>query len=266
MPPELVQRVLESAPPDVVLIGGQALAYWMGYYDIHAPGSTAPAISRDVDFFTPNAANTDPLHQFARAIRGRAEVNHISALSALIGSAVAPAEEGRVYNVDLLHDVVGLDRARIEANAVSVPVPGTGVMIRLMHPLDVLQSRNANLHSLTEKQDATGQLQFRLAIEVARVFLEEQIAAIAKDPAATERARDRTIFDTIRTVSDYSTEDAARKNAERYRIFLADAIPAWCIESEIFWEKQWPHLRERMSPNHAELCEERVGRHSTLKP
>lgn len=266
MPPELVQRVLESAPSDVVLIGGQALAYWMGYYDIHAPGSTAPAISRDVDFFTPSAANTDPLRQFARAIRGRAEVSHISALSALIGSAVAPAEEGRVYNVDLLHDVVGLDRARIEANAVCVPVPGTSVMIRLMHPLDVLQSRNANLHVLTEKQDATGQLQFRLAIEVARAYLEEQIEAIATGDAATEQERDRAIFDAINTVSDYSTEDAAKKNAARYGIFLADAIPAWHIASETFWEKQWPHLRERMSPEHAELCEERADRHSALRP
>lgn len=266
MPPALVQRVLESAPPDVVLIGGQALAYWMGYYDIHAPGSTAPAISRDVDFFTPSAANTDPLRKFARAIRGRAEINDLRALSALIGSAVAPAEEGRVYNVDLLHEVIGLKRERIEANAVHVPIPGTDVMIRLMHPLDVLQSRNANLHSLSEKQDATGQLQFRLAIEVARAYLEEQIEAIAKHEVATDQERDRAIFDAINTVNEYSTEDAARKNAARYGIFLADAIPAWQIVSETFWEKQWPHLRDRMSPEHAERCEERAGRHPAIRP
>lgn len=31
MPPELVQRVLARASLDVMLIGGQALAYWMGF-------------------------------------------------------------------------------------------------------------------------------------------------------------------------------------------------------------------------------------------
>jgi hypothetical protein len=266
MPLELVQRVVESAPTDVVLIGGQALAYWMGFYDVRAPASTAPAISRDVDFFTPNAGNSEPLKQFARAIRGRAEVNDIRNLSPLIGSAMAPAEEGRVYNVDLLHDVVGLKGDRIEANAVRVPVPGTTCVLRVMHPLDVLQSRNANLHSLVEKQDEVGQLQLRLAIEVARAYLEEQIEAIAKNTSATAEQRHRAVFDAIRIVSEYATEDAARKNAERYGIYLANAIPAWLIESNVFWEKQWPHLRNRMSPDYVDQCEEWAERNSSPRP
>ncbi len=257
MPPELVQRVLERAPPDVVLIGGQALAYWMGYYGIHDPAGIAPAVSRDVDFFTRDASNFHPLRQFADAIGGRAEVRDIRALSALIGSAVAPAGEGRVYNVDLLHAVVGLERESIEANAVMVAVPGTELMLRVMHPLDVLQSRNANLHSLTEKQDEAGQWQFRLAIEVARAYLEEQINAIDEDPDLSEAERRRKTFDAIGPVSDYASQDAARKNAERYGIHLADAIPVWRISADVFWRKQWPYLRERMSPGHVERCEQR---------
>lgn len=255
MPLELVQRVLESAPSDVVLIGGQALAFWMGYYAIHSHDSTAPAISRDVDFFTSNAANVEPLALFARAIHGREEIQDPRTLSALVGSAIAPAEEGRFYNVDLLHNVVGLKRQSIEENAVGVVVPGSDTMLRVMHPLDVLQSRNANLHILIEKQNEAGQLQLRLAIEVARKHLEEQIARIAHLADATDSERQRAIFDTIGIVSDYSTEDAASKNAERYGIHLADAIPALCIDSDLFWNKQWPHLRDRMSPKYADTCE-----------
>lgn len=262
MPPELVQRVLEHAPADVLLIGGQALAYWMGVYDVRAPSDAdaPPAISRDVDFFTPSAANTGPLKEFALALRGNAAVKDIRALSALIGSAVAPAEDGRVYNVDLLHAVVGLKRDRLEANAVEVSLPG-GHALRVMHPLDVLQSRNANLYSLVEKQDETGQLQLRLAIEVARAYLEEQFDAIAKS-----QERRRAIFDLIRPVTDYAAEDAARKNAERHGIHVADAIPAWRIESDVFWEKQWPHLRMRMSTDYADQCEERACRQSAPRP
>lgn len=260
MPADLVQRVLESATPDVMLIGGQALAFWMGVYDIQAPASAGPAISRDIDFFTGNAANSVPLKRFARAIHGREHINDLRNLSALIGSAVAPAEEGRIYNVDLLHDVVGLKRDRLQSNAVLVPLPGAKTELRVMHPLDVLQSRNANLHGLAEKQDDAGQLQFRLAIDVARAYLEEQIEAVAMDRTTTPQERQRLVFDLISTVSDYSTEDAARKNAERYGIHLADAIPAWRIDSEVFWQKQWPHLRVRMSADYAAQCEQKGGR------
>jgi hypothetical protein len=262
-PAELVQRVLECAPPEVMLIGGQALAFWMGVYNIQAPSSRGPAISRDVDFFTSNAANADPLMQFARAIRGRAEVHDIRSLSALIGSAFAPAEGGRVYNVDLLHSVVGIRRDQLEANAVVMQLPNSDKALRVMHPLDVLQSRSANLHELADKQDEVGQLQLRLAIEVARAYLEGEIDAIANDNA---KERERAIFDLISTVSDYSTGAAAKKNAERYGIFLADAIPAWRIESDVFWERQWPHLRERMSPDYAAQCEDWSGRYSSPVP
>ncbi|MCR6662652.1 MAG: hypothetical protein NVV60_05765 [Luteimonas sp.] len=260
MPPDLIRRVLEGASTGEVLIGGQALAYWMGVYNVRLPIGSGSAVSRDVDFFTRNAANITPLKQFALAIGGREEVNDIRNISALIGSAIAPAEDGRIYNVDLLHDVVGLDRDRLEANAFTVQLPGTDTEIRVMHPLDLLQSRNANLHLLTEKQDHAGQLQFRLAIEVARAFLEEQIDQITEDAELTVQQRQRAVFDAVSIVNDYSTEDAAKKNAERYGIFLADAIPAWRIESDVFWEKQWPHLRERMSQDYANECEEWVGR------
>jgi hypothetical protein len=258
MPRDLVDRVIDSASPDVVLVGGQALAYWMNYYRIPPP-TNLPAISRDVDFFTRDPANSAPLTMFARAIHGRKEVLPASAISALIGSAIAPAGDDRIYNVDLLHTVIGIERADIEAKAVDVTLPG-GKTIRVMHPLHVLKSRNANLHKLLEKQDDLGQLQFSLAIAVARAFVEQQLEEIAHDAHLKAKDRDHAAFDLIAVVSDYASEDAARKNAERYGIHLADAIPAWCISAPVFWEKQWPHLRERMSPAYASDCEQRAGR------
>lgn len=264
MPPELVRRVLECATPDVTLIGGQALAYWVGHYDIPIRGAI-PAISRDVEFFTRDATHAKPLGRFAKAIGGTAEALDARVISALIGSAMAPAGEGRVYNVDLLHTVVGLARESVEANAVTVSLPGTSVTVRVMHPLDVLQSRNANLHELEEKQDEAGCMQLELAIEVARAFLQEQLERIEALGTPDKHQHHRATFDALRSVSAYAREDAAKKNAERYGIFIADAIPAWCIRSSTFWERQWPHLRKRMSPEYARMCEERAGRRSSSK-
>jgi hypothetical protein len=249
MPPDLVARVLASAGEDVVLVGGQALAFWMARFGIRDP-EDRPAVSRDVDFLTADAANVAPLHRFARAIRGEARILGERAITALIGSAIAPAGEDRVYNVDLLHAVIGLEREAVMENAMTVTTRD-GTRFRVMHPLDLLQSRNINLHKLRDKQDALGQLQFRLAIEVARAQLELDI-----DAAEDERA----VFDAIAPVDEYSAEDAARKNTERYDAHLADAIPAWRISSPVFWSKQWQFLRARMSPTYAAECERRRSR------
>jgi hypothetical protein len=256
LPPALVDRVLRSALADVVLVGGQALAFWMDRFGIeHA--LRQPAVSRDIDFFTPDAANTAPLHRFAKAIGGQAKFQDTHALTALIGSAVAPADGDLVYNVDLLHSVFGLDRDDVMANAMEVR-SRDGVHFRVMHPLDVLQSRNANLCKLRDKQNALGEQQFRLAIDVVRAWFEGQIDDIERDASLSEHERDRAIFDLIGPVDEYSAEDAARKNASRCGIHLADAIPAWRITSPVFWSKQWQFLRARMSPDYARLCEERA--------
>lgn len=259
MPAEMIRRVLESATPDIVLVGGQALAYWMSVLDVRQPDDIGPAISRDVDFFTANATDTTPLAKFARAIGGRCHVERKESLSALIGSAIAPAEDERIYNVDLIQKVVGIERAEIEKHAIEVQLPDGNGTIRVMHPIHVLHSRNMNLHKLVEKQDDMGVLQYRLAIAVARAYLELRIDDIETRGDITDSERERAIFDAIRRVTEYSSEDAARKNAERYGVHLADAIPAWRIASPAFWKKQWPHLRDRMSQEHARLCEEWGG-------
>lgn len=254
MPAAMVLRVLQAAGEHEVLVGGQALAFWMDRYDIHQPGEL-PAVSRDVDFFTPDAANMEPLRRFARAIHGQSRILPMSAISALIGSAIAPAGDDGIYNVDLLHAVVGLTREELQRNAVRVHVEGVGHPVRVMHPLHVLQSRNANLHQLVEKQDDLGKLQFRLAIDVARRFLELEVDRVEADVAGG--GKEREILDVMRPVIDYASEAAARKNAERHGIHLADALPAWRIHAPAFWKGQWPHLRQRMSPAYAAACEDR---------
>lgn len=265
MPADMVARVLACAPENLVLIGGQALAYWMDVYGVHDKLGLAPAVSRDVDFFTPNAADTESLKGFANAIGGKAEVRSIHALSPLIGSAIAPASEGRVYNVDLLHDVMGLERQKLEANAVRVELPYDGKLLRVMHPLDLLASRNMNLHRLQDKQDEVGRSQLKLAIAVAREYLLQAIDAAYDNTQVSEEERQREVFNLIAVVSDYSTEDAAKKNAERHGIHLADAIPAWRVSAEVFWLRQWPRLRDRMSAVYVELCED-LARKSGVQP
>jgi hypothetical protein len=44
---ELLARILELAGLEMILIGGQALAFWAAYYSVPAPPI---AVTKDVDF------------------------------------------------------------------------------------------------------------------------------------------------------------------------------------------------------------------------
>lgn len=59
--------------------------------------------------------------------------------------------------------------------------------LRVMHPLDVLDSRIQNLEALAQKRNATGIAQARLAMDVVRAFIRQQIAADGERPALKAR-------------------------------------------------------------------------------
>ena len=44
---ELLKKVLASLSEDSVLVGGQALAYWVSYYGVQLPSQMSGAISDD---------------------------------------------------------------------------------------------------------------------------------------------------------------------------------------------------------------------------
>jgi len=248
MPPELVERVFSTAGDDVILVGGQALKFWMDHYDVRQPLHMI-AVTRDVDFFSPSASDVDVVMRFAEAIEGQYAIskNH---LSALVGMAYVQLDEHRVANVDVLHRVIGIERAKLQQRAVDVE-DVQGRHMRVMHPLDVLISRNINLHLLAEKQTEAGHQQLNLAIEVARCFLESRADVIPSEAA-------RELLDTFRPVMELARGGAAKKNATRFGIHVADAYPAYRVPADsCFWEKQWPYLRQAMSEEYADYCEDR---------
>lgn len=61
-------------------------------------------------------------------------------------------------------------------------------------------------------------------------------------------------FKPIRTLAN---TQAARKNAIRYGIHVADAIPAALVSPDsAFWERDWMVLHSLMSPPYAQCCED----------
>ncbi len=243
-PADVVDGLLDAAGPELVLVGGQALAIWLGLYGLRERTPDVPAVSNDVDFLAQAPADRKPVARLANVIHGKAVYPSARALTALVGQAVLDVSDEEYLNVDVIFKVVGIDGHSIRKRAVTVQPAGRPAFL-VMHPLDVLRSRVANLHEIPAKQNEKGKAQLALAIDVGRAFLHEQSRAI--DPAATAQGRS-PIQHYVSAIEKMATEDAGRKIAQRHALHVADAIDPHLIPPGPFWTKRWPELKKLMSP------------------
>jgi hypothetical protein len=163
VPPELLERILELADNGMILIGGQALAFWTAYYDTPAP---LIAITKDVDLIGTKA----DVERLARGLDARAVFPHKSAVTLLVGQVLKDLPGGNYINIDVMSRVHGdITTKAIASRAVLAESPAGPFLV--MHPLDVLQGRLENVYGLSAKQDEHGVAQLRVAIDVARKFV-----------------------------------------------------------------------------------------------
>lgn len=237
-------RLLQAAGSDLVLVGGQALAFWVQRYGIALQADVA-AISCDVDFLTPSAADRAVVERMARVLKGKAVYPNRRALTALVGQAYRDVNDEEFVNVDIIFKVLGLPQQQVRSRAVQVQLEGAEFFV--MHPLDVLRSRLANLYHLKDRQNDKGLTQLALAIEVVRHFLR----AMGLEHAGTSSALRSPLQPYISEIERLACEDAGRKVAKRYGVHVADAIDPSLISAPAFWQRKWPTLKALMSGGYA---------------
>lgn len=239
VPPEIVANLVAAAGPDLILIGGQSLAAWMGHYGVAMPGGFA-YVSKDVDFLARSAADRESVRRLADALGGRAEFPLLrAALTSLVGQAVRNISEAEVFNVDVLHSMWG---AKDDVRDRALTVSNGEAEYRVLHPLDVLKSRLDNLYGLKEKQTELGKAQLAAAIEVAQAFLRE---AAGREP---REARRPATLRYVGFIEKLATDDAGKKVAKRFGIHVADAIEPAAVRNKEFRERRLPQLVRLMSP------------------
>lgn len=244
-PRKVLESLLRAAGDDLVLVGGQALAFWVHRYDLVLPADVV-AVSADTDFLAPSAADRAAVLRMAAALQGKTQFPNRRALTALVGQAYLDINDDEFINVDVVFRVVGLTQEAIRKRAVRVEVDDTNFSV--MHPLDVLRSRAANLYQLVEKQNPKGVMQLALAIDVARQFLRDQARGLAQRTPARS-----PLQPFVSEVERLALDDAGRKVAKRFGLHVADAIDASLIPAGPFWQRKWPQLSLLMSRQYAAL-------------
>jgi hypothetical protein len=237
VPPELLERILELVGIDMILVGGQALAFWAAYYRSPAP---AIAITKDVDLLGTKA----DVERLARGLDAKAVFPHKIATTLLVGQVLKDLPGGGYVNIDVMFRVYGnIATEAIASRAVLAENPAG--RFRVMHPIDVLQGRLENVYGLSAKQDEHGVAQLRLAIDVARTF----VGDIASQEATGAHDSTRpVVLRHLARLEALALSDAGRKVAKRQGVHVADAIdPEPVSHIKPFMSKKLPQLLKLMS-------------------
>jgi hypothetical protein len=168
---EDVQTILSICTPRGLLVGGQALAFWADHLQVELPDSLTSGVTADADFIG-DAALAKSL---GNTLGWETWIPALDDATPQTGKVTHRLKDGGIKQVDFLSGVVGLTTKDIVRRAVDMEVPDIG-RLRVMHPIDVLDSRIQNLHLLPEKRTVAGIAQARLSVDMARAFIRGEIA------------------------------------------------------------------------------------------
>ncbi|MBL8624415.1 MAG: hypothetical protein JNK64_24115 [Myxococcales bacterium] len=166
----VVLQRLGDLTSTIVLVGGQALAFWVEHYvdRFDPPG---PINSKDIDFCGSQAA----VATAAARLGGTYEVPEPFAHTPSTGIVSFVDPSGHDRWIDFLGDPYGLSSVDVAkwSVEVEVPLPGVSVTFRVMHPVHCMRSRISNVGGLPGYQTAHALDQARASVSCAREFIRD---------------------------------------------------------------------------------------------
>lgn len=212
-----LETFLDSMGTEMVLVGGQALAFWMDRYGVLPE---AAAISNDGDALGP----PELARHIAARLRATLLVPRPQALTSLVAQIRVPTgKDGAMRSIDVLHLLYttgGLRKSREFTRSVwrdSVEIEWKpGRRIRVMHPLHVLDSRVQNAAGLLDTKGPHVVTQAAWAVDVAR----EAMRRVLRHPDDGGR-----LGAMIRQVHDLARSRAGRQILQEHGVEVLDAVP-----------------------------------------
>ncbi len=167
---EEVRQIVRICSPRGLLVGGQALAFWADHLQVERPATLVSGVTADADFIGDSALARD----LGRHLGWRVWIPALDDSTPQTGKVTQRTRNGGIKQVDFLSGVAGLTTKDLARRAVEMEVPNIG-SLRVLHPIDVLDSRIQNLHLLPEKRTDAGIAQAHLAVGVARAFIRQEV-------------------------------------------------------------------------------------------
>jgi hypothetical protein len=226
--PEDVQKILTICSPRGLLVGGQALAFWADHLQVERPPSLVSGVTADADFIGDSVLAKD----LGQRLGWQIWIPTLDDATPQTGKVTHRTKSGQVKQVDFLSGVIGLTTKDLARRAIEMEVPDIG-RLRVIHPIDVLDSRIQNLHLLPEKRTDAGIAQGRLAVDMARAFIRQEVGTRG------ERAGLRL----LERVADIGSDIAAVRVFLLYGIDPLQAVPLEDFRTTSALHKvRWPQI------------------------
>ncbi|WP_157669313.1 hypothetical protein [Chitinibacter sp. GC72] len=214
-----------------VLVGGQSLVIWMFYYGIDGSASKNPyLLTHDVDFLS----NLEDARALTRRLNVTLTEAGLSNPDPCCATSVFDSVNGGKLRLDFLKTVCGLDIKKLRARSIPCDFPELGT-IWIMHPLDCLTSRIANLAQIPSKRDSNGVEQARMALEVAKKYFTQRLAMSPSDA-----------HHDAHYLRDLANSKYGLYCFQQYRIDVLEAVTQHEKISPQFAEIEWPKVKLRI--------------------
>lgn len=227
-PEDAAQLIAQTHSKGTVLIGGQAVAFWAGYFGI---ASRLPALTADIDYLGTKAEAIRASHR----LKLRHELKVATLDDATPNAAVLSVKMDGYPEpiiIDYLAAIIGLESRAIAKSAITVEFEKES--LRVLHPLQLLEAKIWNLYSLETKRTPEGIEQARLAIEIGAAFIDQA------------RMSQKELLKAIEVIARFAATVPARYAREHFDLDCLKAIPAPIFQDGIlppvFHEKRWPQL------------------------
>jgi hypothetical protein len=225
---EEVAEVLTHCGEAALLVGGQALAFWASHYAVQPVGVLAAAVTSDVDFI----GSAKVAASLGRSLGWQVWVPAPDDPTPQVAKLTKTVPGVGIKQIDFLSAILGLQTSRVEQRAVKVTFPN-GAGIRVLHPLDVLESRLRNLMILPPKQNAAGVAQAKLAITITLSFFKSMMS----DGIAV-----RTIYDAVERIAKITLNKRLAKVCVDNDLDPLLAVPVATIPGDKFQSQRWQKI------------------------
>jgi hypothetical protein len=223
-----VRKILSICSPRGLLVGGQALAFWADHLQVKRPANLISGVTAGADFI----GDAVLAKSLGKRLGWETWIPALNDATPQTGKVSHRLKSGGIKQVDFLSGVAGLTTKDLIRRAVEMEVPGIG-HLRVIHPVDVLDSRIQNLHLLPEKRTRSGIAQARLAVDVARAFIRQEVAV------RSERAG----LKLLERVAEIASDIAAVRVFLLYGIDPLEAVPLEDFRTTSALHKvRWPQI------------------------
>ena len=237
--PEDVQKILSICSPRGLLVGGQALAFWADHLRVERPANLISGVTAGADFIGDSLLAKD----LGKRLGWQTWIPALDDSTPQTGKVTHRTKTGQVKQVDFLSGVVGLTTKDLARRAIEMEVPDIG-RLRVIHPIDVLDSRIQNLHLLPEKRTDAGIAQARLAVDVAREFIRLEVATRGE----------RVGLKLLERIADIAADIAAVRVFLLYGIDPLQAVPLVDFRTTSALHKvRWPQIVSEVSQKRESL-------------